>query len=176
VRLQLTIVVALLASLSAFGESPSAVGTTGQFEYKVSQIDVGFRPHYPRILQATVNLAVKNLGSFPVRIAITQPVPSVQLVGAAVDFMEQNGGASGIQYIGDNRTAYCAQNANNFTLVRPGATAAANLLLYAPFADQKLSLVRLARFSASLMVQSLDDKKCWIEPLSVADIPVLIGL
>jgi hypothetical protein len=61
-------------------------------------------------------------------------------------------------------------------MLRPTYSVTGSLVLDAYAADQDIALVKRARLSANLMVQSLEDKKCWIEPFSVDDVPVGVHL
>ena len=172
-RILIRVLTCLLVASAACADEGGAVGKTGQFTYRVSQMDVAWKPGSRNTyMEATIGLEITNTGSSPVRIAVVPNWPSAQLEGAAVHFALQSGGLTGIPYFNSNQPQYCAQNAENFLVVRPGITIGANLVLDAYAPGQEVALVKRARFSANMMVQSLEDKKCWIEPFSVQGVAV----
>ena len=169
------LMVLLCCAPTLAGES-GAVASTGQFEYRVSGVDVAWKPGQKPWMQATVGFRITNTSPAPVRFAIIQSWPTLQLEGAAVHFTLRSGGISGIVWSLNNLIGACSEHAENFTMLRPTYSVTGSLVLDAYAADQDIALVKHARLSATLMVQSLDDKKCWIEPFSVDDIPVGVHL
>lgn len=174
-RTLIAISIALLCCWPTLADESGAVGSTGQFQYRVAGVDVTWKPSQKSWMQATVGFRITNTGTSPVRFAIVQSWPTLQLEGAAVHFTLRSGGISGIVFSLYGQSA-CSQVAENFTILRPTYSVTGSLVLDAYAADQDIALVKRARLSANLMVQSLEDKKCWIEPFSVDDVPVRVHL
>ena len=171
-RIPVSALLCLVYLAPSLANETDATGDTGQFQYRITQIDLTWKPGFKTYFQATVGFQITNTGKFPVRIALVPNWPTVQLEGASVQLQLRSGGLSGMAFSNDNRISQCPQAAENFTILRPNYKIGGNLILDAYTAVPDLPLAKRARFSAILMVQSLDDKKCWIEPFSVLDVPV----
>ncbi len=171
-RILISALMAFILLTPSYASDTEATGDTGQFHYKVSQIDLTHSPGNKFGIKATVGFQITNGGRSPVRVAIVPVMPTVQLQGASVELRSSASTVSGIATFWINQVSYCAQGADNFTLLRPNSMVVGNLVLDARMSDSDLPLSKRARFTANLMVQSLEDKKCWIEPFSVVDVPV----
>lgn len=171
-RILMSVVIYSLCITSACASGADATGDTGQFHYRITQIDLAPQPGLKFGLQAMVGFEITNTGKLPVRVAIVPAWPTIQLEGAAVQLQMNWQNVSGLVTFWSNSVGSCTQGASDFTLLRPSATVIGNLVLTGRMAEAEMPVVKHARFTASLMVQSLDDKKCWLEPFSVRDVPV----
>ncbi len=163
----------LVSVLSAARADDATAVSTGQFTYRVPAIDLMALPA-KGWYQAIVGFQITNTGSVPVRLALVPAWPTLQLIGVGLNFTLKGGGVSGIPFAGDNRVGNCTGMADNFVTIRPGYSANGNLVLEvnAGPGDSSIALAKHGRFSANLMVQSMDDKKCWIEAFGAPEVTV----
>jgi hypothetical protein len=149
-------------------------GKVGQFDYEIAQIDVSeFRNG---VAQATLGISLTNTGKSPVRVAIVPSWPTVQLIGDGAEFSLRGGGVSGLKIQNIPITA-CKLRAEDFTLLRPGQTLGASMTFDSINRKKldDLKPVKRGRFNANIMVQSLEDQKCWTETLFDQQVPVVIN-
>jgi hypothetical protein len=166
-----TLLFALSLSFPAFAADSDAVVSTGQFTFKIAPIDLTARPGKGNY-QAIVGFQITNTGSVPVRLALVPAWPTLQLAGVGVNFTLRSNGVTGIPWYGDGRASQCSAGADNFVVVRPTFSVSGNLVLDVGAGDVELAMTKRGRFSGNLMVQSLDDKKCWLEAFGISDVAV----
>ena len=173
-RILMSLLIGCLLLTPSYATDIGASADTGQFHYRVTQIDLVQTPGNRLSVQALLGFEITNTGKVPVRIAIVPVWPAIQLEGAGLQLQLAWRGIIGVASFWSGSTANCTQGAADFTLLRPNSTVIGNLVLEGRLPDPDLPVAQRARFTASVMVQSLEDKQCWIEPFSVANVPVSI--
>lgn len=167
-------ILAMLLTMTAAAEKNDSINETGQFEYSFSTVEVspipGQKPNTE--IQATAGFEIKNTGSAPVRIAVITPWPTLQIEGG-VQFKLRYSGITGVSSYDGNRD-YCSKAAPNFSLLRPNKILTASLIFDSDLKGRTLLSAKRGRISGELMVQSMEDNKCWIEPFTVGRVPVSV--
>lgn len=153
----------------------SSGGKAGQFAFSFESVEISPRPHQaPNMgVQATVGFDITNTSAKPVRVALIPQWPSLQAEGG-ITFDTRPNGVTGVAGFNNTSVQNCERGAPNFSLLRPGESIRSNIVLDGTFGGRDVAKISWARFSGSLMVQSVDDKTCWIEVLSSAKIPATL--
>ncbi len=167
-------ILAILLSMTVAAEKKDSINDTGQFQYSFSTVEVspipGRKPNTE--IQATAGFEIKNIGSAPVRIAVIAPWPTLQIEGG-IHFNIRPAGITGVSFHNGNRN-YCAEASPNFSLLRPNKILTASLIFDSDLKGRTLLSAKWGRISGELMVQSMEDNRCWIEPFTVDRAPVSV--
>jgi len=169
------VVVALLASaLTASG----AQGTneTGQFEYRITRVDIHNRlpgVHPNTWTGATVGLAIKNTGDVPVQIALLIESIKLQIDGGVEFTRLSKESVSGLAICRGYTVADCGPLSKDFTVLRPGRSITASATLAVRMNGQEIGPVKWGNVSGTLFVRETEGGKVWLEPLTVAETPVV---
>lgn len=165
-------ILVMLLSMTAAAEKNDSINDTGQFEYSFSTVYVSPKPNSGSYLQATAGLNIKNTGSVPVRIAVVPQWPTLHVEGA--QFRVRYKGINGVEYA-DIDITKCVDVAPKFSLLRPQRSLAASLIFDSEHKVSALLSAKWGRISGQLMVHSMEDNKCWIEPFTVGRVPVSVA-
>lgn len=176
-RLKHHFILLALVSFSLSAASGPVVSKTGQFEYTFSRIDISPTNigRGQNSYQATVGFEVKNTGATPIMVAFVPQWPTVHADNGTI-FKMRAWGIKGIHHDARSRVGNCLQHSENFTIIRPGYSAIANIEMDSETHSRELGRdVRKSRFSGELLVYSSDIKKCWKENISATDIETKVA-
>mgnify|MGYP007095242882 CR=1 FL=1 len=170
----LILILAMLLSMTAAAEKGDSINKTGQFEYTFSTVEVSPIPGRSRNtgIQATAGFEIRNTGSVPVRVAVVTPWPTLQIEGG-IHFVIRYRGITGIAF-DDISIQDCSKAAVSFSLIRPDNSLTASLFFDSNLGGRELLPASWGRISGQLLVQSTDDKTCWIEPFTVGRVSVSV--
>jgi hypothetical protein len=164
--------VALGGMCNAHAQTAEQVVRAGQLEYSFHAVEV--KPPSPRSYGRQVNalagFEIKNLGSVPLRLAVTHPKPTLHVDGGLAF---RNGEVTGVEWTTTN-IERCNRAAQDFTLLRPGQSLTASLEFQTALDNHDLSSTRWGRLGGQLMVQSADNQRCWKEAFTIGKVRVVV--
>ena len=165
----------LMLATAATSDAGSA-SQTGQFEYQFSMVEVSPTPGRPANtwVQAVAGFEIRNTGSVPVRIAMVPLWPTLQIEGG-VQFKIRPRGVTGLAVDSNPNVRGCLSRAEDYSVLRPGQAMTASMIFDSNLGGRDLLPAKWGRISGQLLVQSLEDKRCWIEPFTVGKVAVSVN-